>query len=1419
MPPSALIRKDLKLNRVRIRGGEFNLIYENKTKSILTQIFRLSEEKSEEEKIPQGKTRISAKEISITDFRFRYLNKELQEREFERSLGSDHINFTNLDFSDLNIRISDFKLRDAVFSGRIERLSCIDKSGFNVRRLTSDMEMGYEKTIFRNLSIDVEHSRILCPSLTFEYGSPRGLNNFTKNVVMTGLFRRTTLNFATLGKIVPKLDDNSLILNFNGDVTGTVSGLAASDLNITVDNLGSISKIFAEGSLTGISTGKKLSLTLDTISVNSNKEGVMHIVGNFASMESAANFIPDVSYSFGGSVKGHIDSLNIAGNLESDIGSLETDIILYSTIEPKKSTGISGKVIADNLDLGSIVKLKGLEWGSFDSDVDFQFFTEQKEFRVNAKYLSIDSLRFNKYTYTNIYIDGYLTPDIFNGNIRSGDPNFGLIFSGSVSLPGANIKTYRFDLDLPYIDLRALNFDKRFSKSDISLNMSANVANSPIGDYIGDINIRDIRFDNDYGAHDLGRMDIRSFISGNMQYTSVTSGFIDIDYRSSGSITDFISKLGSLVSATAIGKDIFHYSPNNSTAKESYSLNITTRDIAELTQFIKSDLFIAENSNIKINISPDNILDMSVLSGALALGDNYIRDLSVNLSTKESFNITTKAGELALGGLKIKNNLAKISGKDNLLKIQYNFSNENGQKNDLNLSSLISFDKIDLTDGKLIWLADMQLDSSYMTLFDTKWEISPASIALGNKYYEINGLKINNNGQDISIQGAISNNSEDILRADIHNFDTHFLNSLMSKKLGIEGVISGSAEISNVFKTPNLLVDLYSDSISIHRDNIGSLRVTSKRDLDNNNIGLFVENRLGELQPLNISGTYKPEESFMDLKIDLSSFPLSVVELFTENIISNTKGHLSGHLNVTSKNGHLNITGNRTRLDNFSFLVDYINVPYTINGPVNFNGNSIIIDGMEIRDQFNNTGTVSGRVNHNSLKDIRFESKITLQNMFCLNTTEKTTQSFYGNAYATGTVDISGNGERIQLNVDAATSRNGSVHIPMGKSGQMSKFSILTIENPESERDESNSYAQFIERNKKGRSNTQLDIKLRLNALDNTELNVEIDKSVGNVLRARGAGVINMEIHPSTNIFDIKGNYTVNQGSYKFVYLGFGSRDFTIDNGGTIMFNGDIMNAALNLTATYRTKATIAPLIGESSDYRRNVDCSIHMGGRLSDPELKFSIDVPDLAPSYKARVESALSTEDKILTQFMALMITGSFVVNEGGQGVGFNNSTILYSNASEIISNQVSNIFRQLGIPIDLGFNYQVDQKRESEMFDMAVSAQLFNNRVIVNGSLGSTTHYNSNRDIAGDIDIEIKIDQDGRVRVNLFSHSADPYTNYLDDTQRNGLGIIYQNEFNNLREMLDNIFLPRKKREELEEEKIREIIRKAEKLEVRK
>ena len=140
-----------------------------------------------------------------------------------------------------------------------------------------------------------------------------------------------------------------------------------------------------------------------------------------------------------------------------------------------------------------------------------------------------------------------------------------------------------------------------------------------------------------------------------------------------------------------------------------------------------------------------------------------------------------------------------------------------------------------------------------------------------------------------------------------------------------------------------------------------------------------------------------------------------------------------------------------------------------------------------------------------------------------------------------------------------------------------------------------------------------------------------------------------------------------------------------------------------------------------------------------------------------------------------------------------------MLFANVGEIVSGQLNNILQKLEIPVDFGFGYQQDNGG-TDLFDVAVSTQLFNNRIVVNGSLGNRKYSTSTStygDMVGDLDIGYKVLKNGNLMLKLFSHSADEYTSSLDYSQRNGIGLSYQKEFDNLITQIRQLFMNKRRR----------------------
>ena len=178
---------------------------------------------------------------------------------------------------------------------------------------------------------------------------------------------------------------------------------------------------------------------------------------------------------------------------------------------------------------------------------------------------------------------------------------------------------------------------------------------------------------------------------------------------------------------------------------------------------------------------------------------------------------------------------------------------------------------------------------------------------------------------------------------------------------------------------------------------------------------------------------------------------------------------------------------------------------------------------------------------------------------------------------------------------------------------------------------------------------------------------------------------------------------------------------------------------------------------------------------------------LPSVDDNIRTQVNSVLSTEQELNKQVFALIVLNRFVQPQSystGAGSPSSGSNLAGTTGSELLSNQVSNWLSKLSNSFDLGVNYRPGDNITQDEFEVAISTQLFNERLLVNTNVGiasgTQTTTNANQFI-GDFQVEYLLPPEGRLRVKAFSMSNDQNltgTNQAPTTQ--GAGVVYREEF---------------------------------------
>jgi len=161
-----------------------------------------------------------------------------------------------------------------------------------------------------------------------------------------------------------------------------------------------------------------------------------------------------------------------------------------------------------------------------------------------------------------------------------------------------------------------------------------------------------------------------------------------------------------------------------------------------------------------------------------------------------------------------------------------------------------------------------------------------------------------------------------------------------------------------------------------------------------------------------------------------------------------------------------------------------------------------------------------------------------------------------------------------------------------------------------------------------------------------------------------------------------------------------------------------------------------------------------------------------------------------------ISLLVLNSFYRQEGFNGsVGFN--------TFDLVTNQLNSWLSQISNDFDIGVNYRPGNEISSQEVEVALSTQLFDDRVLIDGNVGmrgnETTSQNTNN-IVGEVTVEVKITKDGRFRAKAFNKSNNNYLykNYSPYTQ--GVGVFYTQEFDKIGDILRS---KKKEKEEVKKE----------------
>ena len=1370
-------KNGIKLRKAEIDNGRLALVSEpgEPYKNNLTRIFRIIPKNREK----STKEVLSIAKVTVKDFDFRLINyrKPLEAR-------PGCIDWSDLEiFADVEGR--DFRIANSIVSGKIHKAAITEKTGFTAT-LSGEVRAGRGLTEIDRFRLNDGLSDLSLDVFTMNYTDKRAFKRFLSEVKLGATFDRSVLDLETLGHFVSAFQGKPAITEItSGRLDGYVKDLSLKDFtfnDLTGDLGGTI-----DASVIGLPDIRALILDFALKDVSFTTGGLSSFVSPWTGSGSLdlGRFAPHESFRLDATAQGTIADLAARLNLSSSgAGEAGADLRIRN-LTRTQPVAINGTVSTDDLNIGKFIGKDFIKECTLGTEVRATLAKGNATAIIDT--LNVSRLNVLDHDYTRIRAAGSYRDNSFDGRVVCDDPILNFLFSGRLNLSKTvDDALYRFYASIGYADLHAMHLDPRADSKMSVRSINANYIRHAKGELSGTAEADGIILTNNLGSNDIGSISLSSFSDGGYNELELDSSFANAFFSGSDNIGTMLKQVKDLVLNSQTGA-LFAAGRDNG-GIGNYRVDIDLGDSSGLLSFLAPGVFVSRNTSLRLRVDGSGTLKGTLSAPQLAYNDKYIKDLNVGINNGgDAINLTLNGSEIGIGKmLRLEDNTLTVYAQDNLIGLGYSFDNgeQEGFKGDLYFTADVSESR----PGEPV-ISARNLASS-LRIRGEDWNILPADFRYTPDGLKISGLEISNGSQAVSVAGGISKAAADTLSMNLNSVDISLINQFAGKDLALSGLLSGKAILTSPLKQDmGLLLNLTGEETCIAGLPLGTLRIGSSWVESDDRFNLVLRNSLDGKTNINARGSIYSGTKSLEMTAALNDLNLGYASPFLESVFSRMEGRLNGTVSAEGPITGIGLSSRDLTLSDGILKVAFTNVQYDIDGPLHIDRSGLHFDNMNIRDSHNGRGTLAGGIDLSDFRNIRMDTRIRLDDIECLNTSEKDNPTFYGQVFGSGRMNITGPLNDLMLDIDATTTRRGSFHIPLNSGGKGASGDLLIFKEADTTAFLAEGYQVPFEPARKKKSN--LGVRLRVNATPDVEASLEIDKAMGNVLTGNGSGTISLDIRPAKDIFAINGDYTLNRGNFHFNAMGIAQKDFAILDGSSIKFNGDIMDSDLDIDARYSIKTSLASLISDTTSVttRRLVECDLNISDRLRSPKLSFGINVPDLDPTVKSQVESALSTEDKIQKQFIALLVTNNFLPDE--QSGIVNNSNILYSNISNIMANQLNNILQKLEIPVDLGLKYQESSSGNS-LFDVALSTQLFNNKVVVNGNIGNRQNKGGlNDDVVGDLDIEVKLDKRGQVRLNLFSHSADDYTNYLDLTQRNGVGVAYQKEFNSLGEFFRDLF----------------------------
>lgn len=1290
-------------------------------------------------------------------------------------------------WDDINGSFQRFFVSGREVGAEVERLRFRDSTGFTVRNLSSSVIYGDRGIRAKNLDLTTDRS-YLKGDVDLIYQQADDFLDFINAVNLEGEIENASvhpLDIQYFADAYPAFPTARLKGKFKGPVN---------DLVLTDIELSAWDKLKAEGDLrlSDLDQGTQLSFYTDGFSVQALGSEVQSIVDLFSKSE-LPRYIEDTDlFKWEGSFQGTLYDFNTFSRLESNLVAADLRMKV-ANLSDWDAVTYNGNVQVDRCALNKFSA--NADFGNLSARLQLNGQGLDPATMSSAVKGNINTLNFKAYNYHGISINGDIAEGQFDGNLSARDPNLRFDFIGKASFI-ADTSQFDFRLKVDSANLFAINLvDDSLAQYRGFIDIDFRALN--FDDWEGQIALRESEYHNARKDHYIQDIEILSMSLDTSKQLVIASDIME--GRIYGKYT--LAGLQGVFSNTYKKFTSPNRYRSRDSLRQAFNYELELKNTSLLSQLLVPKLLVEPGTQIKGAYHYKNDeLDLELMSQAIRFQEHTLTDIQLDFQSSyryNTLNFTTnsylyKNGQIEVDSLHFQNSFVDDS-------LQYRLK-------------LILRDSIDTYAG-FKGRAVLMDTNAFLVSFDS------SGFNLGKKHFSLNPdskMRVDSNGLSFDwfqlngeelkaeISGFVSSDPNRILQANVQNLNLELINYfLANKKIKARGYLNANVIATELLGEPKFLSDLSIDTLEFNDVLLGRLSLNTDFDYYKQTVFLDGSMNLGDLTTLDLEGFYETSKlGSLDVNFNFNRFRLAALEPFASPIAENLRGLMNGDLRLYGKVDDPDIDG-ELFLPKTALTVSFLQTDYNlVNNPrILINNQRIAFPDLSLRDtKYGTEGILRGEVRHHNFQDFFIDLYFLADELLVLNTTSELGDAYFGTAYASGRIDIKGPPSNVQVLANVSSARKTNFNIPIGGATEVKNSGYVNFLPPPSKEDS----ISILDYNFDLDEGVSLDFDIDVN--NNARVSIILNESTGNKLNASGEGLIKMKLEPNKDL-ELFGTYTVNKGEYQFNIEGLFRKDFVVQRGGTVVWNGDPYQARLDLTAVYSTKANPAVITGESNGVTTPVEVYLYISGVLTNPEISFAVELPRASSSTQSILSNRLNTEQAINQQVFSLLAFNSFTPPSNffaGAQSGINQW--------DIIANQAAAFLNKFTGDYRVSLSYQPATEAgadpaatgvSNEELEVGLSKNFFDERLTVNSSVEVPLNENNNG-IAGDFELIYSLTEDGRIRAKAFNRSVDNRFSVNISQQQlyqQGMGLSFKTDFNTYSEIWQRILGKAKEEENAE------------------